>query len=130
MTIAIRIRILFRAATRGLNHLTLSLLLLLGIASQAANAQFVHPGGLHSQADLDRMKAQVAAGAHPWIDDWNLLITDPWAQNTYKAAPRANLGALLHRMGKPTAALAGSALPDADPLELDQRLSGNPLIFS
>ena len=93
MTIATRIRILFRAVTSGLNHLTLSLLLLLTCASQAANAQFVHPGGLHTQADLDRMKTQVAAGAHPWIDDWNLLITDPLAQNTYKAAVRANMGA-------------------------------------
>ena len=54
---------------------------------------FVHPGGLHSQADLDRMKTQVAAGAHPWIDDWNLLIKDSQAQNTYTAAPQANMGA-------------------------------------
>jgi regulation of enolase protein 1 (concanavalin A-like superfamily) len=58
-----------------------------------AKAQFVHPGGLHTQADLDRMKTQVAAGAHPWIDDWNLLIADPLAQNTYTAAPMANMGA-------------------------------------
>ena len=98
MTIVTRIGTIFRAATRGLNHLTLNdltlgLVLLLGSASQAANAQFVHPGGLHTQADLDRMKTQVASGAHPWIDDWNLLITDPLAQNTYKAASRANMGA-------------------------------------
>lgn len=53
---------------------------------------FVHPGGLHTQADLDRMKTQVAAGAHPWIDDWNVLITDAQAQNTYTAAARANMG--------------------------------------
>jgi hypothetical protein len=69
------------------------LLLLTFTASQTANAQFVHPGGLHTQADLDRMKTQVAAGAHPWIDDWNLLVADPLAQNTYTAAPRANMGA-------------------------------------
>lgn len=62
------------------------------LTSQPARAQFVHPGGLHTQADLDRMKTQVAAGAHPWIDDWNLLITDPLAQNTYTAAPRTNMG--------------------------------------
>lgn len=58
-----------------------------------ARAQtFVHPGGLHTQADLDRMKTQVAAGAHPWIDDWNVLITDSKAQNTYTAAPQGNMG--------------------------------------
>jgi hypothetical protein len=53
---------------------------------------FVHPGGLHTQADLDRMKTKVAEGAHPWIDDWNKLITDSKAQNTYTASPRANMG--------------------------------------
>ena len=59
-----------------------------------AEAQtFIHPGGLHTQADLDRMKTQVAAGAHPWIDDWNVLITDAQAQNTYTAAAQANMGA-------------------------------------
>jgi len=54
---------------------------------------FVHPGGLHTQADLDRMKAKVAAGVHPWIDDYQKLITDPKAQNTYVAKPLANMGA-------------------------------------
>jgi regulation of enolase protein 1 (concanavalin A-like superfamily) len=68
------------------------LLLLACVATQTVSAQFVHPGGLHTQADLDRMKTQVAAGAHPWIDDWNLLIADPLAQNTYTAAARANMG--------------------------------------
>lgn len=53
---------------------------------------FVHPGGLHTQTDLDRMKTQVAAGAHPWIDSWNALITHPKAQNTYTAAAQANMG--------------------------------------
>ncbi len=67
-------------------------LFLIFLIDQPARAQFVHPGGLHTQADLDRMKAQVAAGAHPWIDDWNLLIADPLAQNTYTSAPRANMG--------------------------------------
>ena len=68
------------------------LLLLISAMSQTAQAQFVHPGGLHTQADLDRMQTQVAAGAHPWIDDWNKLITDPLARNTYVAAPTANMG--------------------------------------
>lgn len=53
-----------------------------------AGAQpFVHPGGLHTEADLDRMKAKVAAGESPWIDGWNVLIRDPKAQSDYKAAP-------------------------------------------
>jgi len=59
---------------------------------QAHAQTFIHPGGLHAQADLDRMKTQVAAGAHPWIDAWNVLITDWKAQNTYVAHPQTDFG--------------------------------------
>src|SRR5258708_21674102 len=65
---------------------------LLMIQIDHTQAQYVHPGGLHTKADLDRMKTEVAAGAHPWIDDWNLLIADPWAQSTYTAASPPNMG--------------------------------------
>ncbi len=40
-------------------------LLLLGTPFSGKTQTFVHPGGLHKQADLDRMKTQVASGAHP-----------------------------------------------------------------
>ncbi|MDP4278104.1 MAG: alginate lyase family protein, partial [Bacteroidota bacterium] len=53
---------------------------------------FVHPGGIHSMDDLNRMKAKVAAKEHPWIDAWNLLITDPQAQSTWTASPYTNIG--------------------------------------
>lgn len=73
--------------------LVLLIFILLFCYSITATAQiFVHPGGLHAQADLDRMKTQVAAGAHPWIDSWNALIVHPKAQNTYTAAAQANMG--------------------------------------
>src|SRR5690242_18094397 len=74
---------------RCLLLLLFSLLSLKHVTAQT----FVHPGGLHTQTDLDRMKTNVAAAAHPWIDDWNVLITDSKAQNTYSAAPQANMGA-------------------------------------
>lgn len=61
--------------------------------SVSSTAQtFIHPGGLHTQSDLDRMKTKVAAVAHPWIDSWNALIAHPKAQNTYTAAAQANMG--------------------------------------
>jgi hypothetical protein len=71
------------------------LLLIIGalvLTASAAVAQFVHPGGLHNQADLDRMRAQVAAGAQPWKACWDLLITDSQAQTSYNPAPQGNMG--------------------------------------
>ena len=53
---------------------------------------FVHPGGLHTLADLDRMKTNVLAGNHPWIDDWWRLLRDPQAQTNWTPAAQANMG--------------------------------------
>src|SRR6185312_15643913 len=79
------------------NYTCLLIGLLLGVSLAGLAQPFVHPGGLHTQADLDRMKTMVAAGAHPWIDDWNVLIKDPQAQNTYTPKPLANLGSSRQR---------------------------------
>lgn len=57
------------------------------------SGNFIHPGGLHTQADLDRMRTKVAEAAQPWIDGWNLLIRDPLAQSDYKASPKENMNA-------------------------------------
>jgi hypothetical protein len=56
-----------------------SLLMIFGVA-QSVRA-FDHPSALHTQADFDRMKAKVQAGAHPWIDSWNILINNASAGN-------------------------------------------------
>src|SRR5690348_9690543 len=76
---------------------TLKIFLLLipfAVCGQVLRAQpFAHPGGLHTLADLDRMKANVLAGNHPWIDDWNRLITDPQAQTSYGTHVQAKMGA-------------------------------------
>jgi hypothetical protein len=73
-------------------NLSIVLALLFFYSITAIAQAFVHPGGLHTQNDLDRMRTQVAAGAHPWIDSWNSLIAHPKAQNTYTAAAQANMG--------------------------------------
>jgi fibronectin type 3 domain-containing protein len=72
------------------------------LPKHSANLQtaFIHPGGLHTQADLDRMKTQVAAGTQPWLAGWQRLIADPLAQNTYTPAPLANLGANRQRASR------------------------------
>jgi hypothetical protein len=58
-----------------------------GAAASSASAAFIHPGLLHTQADFDRMAAKVAAKASPWIDSWNILITNSHASLGY--TPRA-----------------------------------------
>lgn len=65
--------------------------LVIALAASTPAQPFVHPGGLHSQTDLDRMKAKVAAGESPWIDGWNALIQDRKAQSNYKAAPDSHM---------------------------------------
>ncbi len=50
-----------------------------------------HPGMLHTQADFDRMRAQVNAGAQPWIDGWNKLIANSHSSATYKPNPQATI---------------------------------------
>ncbi|MEO7933325.1 MAG: alginate lyase family protein [Chthoniobacterales bacterium] len=67
------------------------LALFIGQAVPACAKEFIHPGGLHSQADLDRMKAKVSAGESPWIDGWNALIRDSKAQSDYRAAPHPHM---------------------------------------
>lgn len=50
---------------------------------------FTHPGLLHTQADFERMSQKVAAGASPWIDDWNLMLRNAHASNTWTPVPQA-----------------------------------------
>lgn len=55
-------------------------------------AGFVHPGGVHTLDDLNRMKEKVNAQISPWVDAYNLLINNSKAQNYYKASPAVNVG--------------------------------------
>lgn len=53
----------------------------------AAQAAFVHPGLLHTQAALDRARDQVAAGAEPWLSGWNKLAANSHSKATYQPRP-------------------------------------------
>jgi hypothetical protein len=71
---------------------TLFALFVFGGAAIAFCAPFVHPGGLHTRADLERMRTNVLAGNSPWFEGWQQLQRDPQAQVNWKHEARANLG--------------------------------------
>jgi hypothetical protein len=70
----------------------ISVAVLVGATNAFSAQPFIHPGGLHTLADLERMRTNVLAGNHPWIDDWQQLLRDPQSQSNWKSAAQANLG--------------------------------------
>lgn len=47
---------------------------------------FIHPGMLHTSADLIRMQTQVNANASPWVDSYNILTANSYSQLNYAMA--------------------------------------------
>ena len=52
--------------------------------SPAATAAFVHPGLLHTRADLNRMRQRVAAGQEPWKSGFEKLRSHPQSRSDWK----------------------------------------------
>lgn len=48
---------------------------------------FIHPGGLHTQADFDRVKAQIAARNTTTMKAWNKLRNAEYAQSSVQTSP-------------------------------------------
>ncbi len=53
---------------------------------QQSVSRFVHPGGLHKQSDLDRMRLMVAAGVQPYSSAFEKLLADEHASLDYAIA--------------------------------------------
>ena len=53
----------------------------------AQNRGFIHPGGLHTQEDFDRVKAQIAAGNTKVNQAYQVLKSASYAQPTVKTYP-------------------------------------------
>ena len=51
------------------------------------NRGFVHPGGLHTQADFDRIKAQLEAGNTKVKQAWQKLLTSEYSQSGVQTFP-------------------------------------------
>lgn len=62
------------------------LLVALG-GAKAEDKGFIHPGGLHTQEDFDRVKAQLAAGNETVTQAYNVLKTAAYAQSSAATFP-------------------------------------------
>jgi len=69
-------------------------ILVLMMASLVVSAQnydtnrgFIHPGGLHTQADFDRVKAQLSAGHQRVTQAYNILCQAEYSQSTVQTYP-------------------------------------------
>ncbi len=62
--------------------------ILLATAALLNAFTFMHPGILHTQADLDRMKEKVGAGAQPWKSGWDRLTANSYARSNYSPNPQ------------------------------------------
>jgi autotransporter-associated beta strand protein len=73
--------------SRSLNTSLLSVLFVFATSALAVAQAFVHPGCLSTQADIDRMKAKIAAGAEPWASAYAVLVNNPHSSASYTANP-------------------------------------------
>jgi hypothetical protein len=65
--------------------------LLPGLYDSAWAKDFVHPGILHTQQDLDRMREKVAAKAQPWYQGWQMLDHSPYANLNWQPRPQEEI---------------------------------------
>lgn len=56
--------------------------------SSSVNAEFTHPGVIHSQEGIDHVKAKIEAGEEPWASEWKELNDSRYASLKWKPEPR------------------------------------------
>ena len=56
---------------------------LVAAASAVLAQQFVHPGVIHTQGDLDRIRAKVAAAEEPWASGYSAFAADSRSSSSY-----------------------------------------------
>lgn len=70
---------------------------------------FVHPGMLHSAADLDRMKKNVEEGVEPWAGAWREFQKSQYVANTYAPRPLETVGRGVGSAGQDNISRDGTA---------------------
>ena len=56
-------------------------------ALDAPRPRMASPGTLHTQEDINRMKAKIAAGEQPWLTGYNMLLSSPYNNLGWPAYP-------------------------------------------
>jgi hypothetical protein len=64
------------------------LIIVMVISGETGAFSLTHPGILHTQIDIDRMKVKVNAGLQPWKSGWDKLVSGTYAQKTYTPNPQ------------------------------------------
>ncbi|MGA2060231.1 MAG: alginate lyase family protein [Thermoguttaceae bacterium] len=59
---------------------------------QSRPAHFIHPGMLHSAADLDRIKNNVKDGVEPWAGAWKEFQNNRFLVKTFQPRPLETVG--------------------------------------
>ena len=57
---------------------------------ESAKRQFLHPGISHTQGDIDRMRAMIAAEREPWKGMFERLLRDRWSSLDIEAEDRGD----------------------------------------
>lgn len=57
-----------------------------GPSAPPAARTFTHPGLLHTEADLERARARIAAGTQPWVNGWGALANS--GRSNLNTSPR------------------------------------------
>ena len=73
-----------------MNKILFTLLLAFGIFTSAMSQTdrgFIHPGGLHSQEDFDRVRAQLKSGNSKVVQAYNVLTRAAYAQSGVTSSP-------------------------------------------
>ncbi|MGD0653710.1 MAG: alginate lyase family protein [Thermoguttaceae bacterium] len=59
---------------------------------QTQSASFIHPGMLHSSADLERIKKNVKDGVEPWAGAWKEFQKNRFLAKTFQPRPLETVG--------------------------------------
>ena len=75
-------------------HVFMTAVVFTSLMALPIRGEFVHPGCLSTQADLNRMRDKVAAGDQPWKGSWDILVknTDRWLDHRPEAVEAVRAG--------------------------------------